>query len=332
MNKKTRILLFMFFLVMILLITFIVFYALEKQQENKLINYAIPSNGSLQLYACPFDDCETILYNTLMKAHNIKCAFYNLNNEKIEKALALKNTSLVIDCNNLKQKNYKVTPNLDCVKHYKAIMHDKFCVLDHNFVITGSFNPSTSLNKDYNALLIINSTAIAGLYNQEFEELQQHKKNKKSDYNKINLSGVLIEVYFCPEDNCQQALINTLDKANNSIRFMTYSFTDKAIAMQLIAMSNKLIVQGVLESQQLSKYSVFKLLKDFNITVFIEKSPRLMHHKSFIIDDRIATIGSYNPTLSGAFKNDENMVIIHDNSSVKKLIGAFKKIVNLTQQ
>lgn len=294
----------------------------------------IKDNGSLKLFLCPFDDCEAVLYNSIINAHSIECAFYNLNNNKIEQALGLinpKNVWLVIDCSNIKEQHYKITPNIKCVRHYKAIMHDKFCVLDNHTVITGSFNPSKSLTRDYNSLLVINSSSITRLYDQEFRELYYNKKNEKSDYNLINLSGILLEVYFCPEDNCQQALINAINSVNQSaqnqsIKFMTYLFTDKTIAMQLIAISDNARVQGIMESQQISKYSVLNLLKSFNITVFIEESPRLMHHKTFIINDEIATIGSYNPTISGAFKNDENMVIIHNKNISEKLLKTFENI------
>ena len=48
-----------------------------------------------------------------------------------------------------------------------------------------------------------------------------------------------------------------------------------------------------------------------------------MHHKVFIIDDKIVITGSYNPTKSGTSKNDENVLVIYSSEVAEKYLEEF---------
>ena len=72
--------------------------------------------------------------------------------------------------------------------------------------------------------------------------------------------------------------------------------------------------------------SQFGRLKDFGIDVKLDSNPYLMHHKVFVIDREIVITGSYNPTSAGAFRNDENIIIIHDREIAEKFIKEFEKV------
>jgi phosphatidylserine/phosphatidylglycerophosphate/cardiolipin synthase-like enzyme len=65
----------------------------------------------------------------------------------------------------------------------KGIMHNKFCVIDDEVIITGSFNwtARADLENDEN-LLIIRSGEIAEKYKEEFERLWSGKKIDASQY------------------------------------------------------------------------------------------------------------------------------------------------------
>ena len=135
------------------------------------------------------------------------------------------------------------------------------------------------------------------------------------------------KIYFCPRDDCQEHLINELNKAKTEINFMVYSFTDEKISDTLINLKNQGIkIKGVMEYQQTSKYSQYQKLKDAGINIMWDKNRASMHHKVFIIDDKITTTGSYNPTKNGNEKNNENFLIITDKSITKKYLEEFRKI------
>ncbi|MCD6464505.1 hypothetical protein J7L02_03220 [Candidatus Woesearchaeota archaeon] len=338
-------LLFLFFITITIFSLWKTLLVLNTQQatQNK---FCIPNKeiindkGFLTIYFCNSQDCESVLQAFLKNATQAKCAFYKISNNKVLKAL--KNVSkleLVLDCSlktNLKLLNQ--FQSIHCIAKRKGIMHNKFCVLNNDTVITGSFNPSKTLNKDYNALLVVKSKAIARLYNKEFENLKCVAKNKNCDkclpYNFVNISqannsktNAIIEVYFCPEYNCKNALINALKTAKHNITFMTFVFTDKDIALTMISLN--VSVKGVLESSQVSKHSVKHLFDMFNISIMLENSSKLLHHKTFIVDESITSVGSYNPTISGYLYNNENLLIIHDNKIAKKFLKEFEHITKL---
>ena len=51
-----------------------------------------------------------------------------------------------------------------------------------------------------------------------------------------------------------------------------------------------------------------------------------MHHKVFIIDRKVVTTGSMNPTSNGNEKNNENLIIIHDEAIAKDYLNEFFKV------
>jgi phosphatidylserine/phosphatidylglycerophosphate/cardiolipin synthase-like enzyme len=109
---------------------------------------------------------------------------------------------------------------------------------------------------------------------------------------------------------------------------MTFSFTDEDIADAILF--KNVDIKGIFETTQAgSKYSQYQRLKDFGLDVKKDKNKRNMHHKAFIIDRKIVLTGSFNPTGSGNFRNDENIIIIHNKAIADKFLGEFNIVWNL---
>jgi phosphatidylserine/phosphatidylglycerophosphate/cardiolipin synthase-like enzyme len=51
-----------------------------------------------------------------------------------------------------------------------------------------------------------------------------------------------------------------------------------------------------------------------------------MHHKVFIVDEKIVITGSTNPSNNGLTKNDENIIILYDEVVARKYFEEFKKL------
>ena len=138
-------------------------------------------------------------------------------------------------------------------------------------------------------------------------------KGDKVKYSKLILNGKTIENYFCPEDDCEEHVLDILNTAKESVYFMTFSFTSDAIGEKLISLHKKGVeVKGVFEKSQKNKYHEFEKLLNAGINVTWDSNKANMHHKVFIIDEEIVITGSYNPSKNGNSNNDENVVIIHD--------------------
>ncbi|PIN69975.1 hypothetical protein COV93_03300 [Candidatus Woesearchaeota archaeon CG11_big_fil_rev_8_21_14_0_20_43_8] len=269
--------------------------------------------GSIDVFFCPRDGCGHILGGLLDQASDIECALFDLGLENIEDKLRDKGADVITDIRSHSDYGLKLSR--------PGYMHNKFCILNNHITITGSFNPTENGDKkNNNNLLVIDSRMIAQNYLDEFYELKS-KKQTRTRYPKINLSGTIIENYFCPEDDCEGRIHDLLLSAVY-VRFMTFSFTSEKIGDALLVPDSK----GVFEKSQAgSQYSQYSRLNSF-IDLRKDTNPNMMHHKVFILDNQTVITGSTNPTQSGFHKNDENVVIIHDPEIAKHYMAEFDLI------
>ena len=210
-------------------------------------------------------------------------------------------------------------------------MNNKFCIFDDKIISTGSFNPTVNGNtKNNNNLVIINSKILAENYEEEFQSFinDEFGRDAQVKYPKVILNNeILIENYFCPEDNCESHVYDVISKAKQRIYFMTFSFTSDKLGDLIVDKSDEVEVKGIFENFQANTdYSELNKMKKLN--VITDKNPNFMHHKVFIVDD-IVVLGSYNPTSSGNTQNDENILIIYDVDITNKFIEEFDYIWNL---
>ena len=146
----------------------------------------------------------------------------------------------------------------------------------------------------------------------------------------LYLNGKKYENYFCPEDNCKEHVIEELNKAEQSIYFMTFSFTDEDIADTLIKKSKTMDVRGIMEAKRVNmQYNQYKRLVNNSIKIKKDTNPYTMHHKVFIIDNKTTITGSYNPTGAGNEKNDENILIINNRNITQRFLEEFDYLTSL---
>lgn len=319
----------------ILLITLILLTSCSKQSiTGKTVSVTeeiiIAEKGQIKVYFCPKDDCSKVLENLINSGKkSVHCALYDLRLQNVIKALARKShdidVKIVVDNNNygyIKGGGVKQDNN-------NQLTHNKFCIIDGKVVSTGSFNPTErGAFKNNNNLLVVYSKYLSENYEEEFKELWQGRfsRGEKVKYPEVYVNNIKIENYFCPEDNCREQVIEEIQKAKESIYFMTFSFTDEEIA-DAILFQDVTDIKGVFEKVQAgSEYSQYKRLKDFGLNVKLDKNKYNMHHKVFIIDNEVVITGSYNPTGAGHYKNDENMLIIHDKGIAKEFVEEFNSL------
>ncbi|RMF55738.1 hypothetical protein D6745_01240 [Candidatus Woesearchaeota archaeon] len=285
-------------------------------------------NGFINVYFCPRDDCEDkLLFLIEMSNKSIDCAFFDIDLEKVIMALEEKQdiARLVIDNNNFDKVN-----GLNFVKKDddRQLSHNKFCVFDKKVVLTGSWNPTVrGTFHNNNNMIIIKSKFLSKNYEDEFEELWQGKfgAGRKVKDPIVVFNGFEIENYFCPEDNCEEKLVKALMKANNSIKFMVFSFTSDDVGDAIIKKAEEGVkVEGVFEKFQNSRWSEYEKMKENSLKVVFDNNKGFMHHKVFIIDEKVTVTGSYNPTRNGNEKNDENMLIIHDKNLTASFLEEFE--------
>ena len=58
----------------------------------------------------------------------------------------------------------------------------------------------------------------------------------------------------------------------------------------------------------------------------------LLHHKVFIIDEKIVVMGSYNFSQNAEERNDENLLIIYDPVIAEQFLFEFKRVQEQAQR
>jgi phosphatidylserine/phosphatidylglycerophosphate/cardiolipin synthase-like enzyme len=137
--------------------------------------------------------------------------------------------------------------------------------------------------------------------------------------------------YFCPHEDCPQALIAQIDSAKSTIDIAIYSFTDETIADALIAAQDRGVAVRIAfdSGQAQSQYSVDEALSDAHVPIRrIDKSRGILHDKFAVIDGEFVATGSYNYTNNAAENNNENLLILRDTALAKRYADEFEYVWN----
>jgi len=300
--------------------------------SGNVVKDAIPieRNKGMEVYFCPIDDCEQVLIDVIDSSEDyVHCAFFDIDLKGLINAIGRKSRNvevkLVVD-----DENYGeiIGPNVreDTSSQFS---HNKFCVVDGKLIVTGSMNPTDNgATKNNNNLLVVYSNYLAKNYDDEFKELWagEFGSGVRVEYPMIKLNGHYVENYFCPEDDCALQIAKELRGAEKSIYFMAFSFTNEEIADAML-FNDKADIRGLFEKRGSgSSYSQYNRLKDFDLDVRLDRNSYTMHHKVFIIDSRTVITGSMNPTGAGDRKNDENVLVIHDEDIAKEYVDEFWRL------
>ena len=220
------------------------------------------------------------------------------------------------------------------------LMHNKFTVLDGQEVWTGSLNLSTGgTYSDYNNLVRIRSTRLAQDYTAEFEEMfldDRFGSNSPANtpYPRITLDGRTLEVYFLPEDDVEDRLLELVGGAQESVNFLAYSLTLDYLAGTLTGLAQDGVsVRGVMDAEQVASNQggEYERLLDAGLDVRLDPFDGLMHHKVIVIDGQYVVFGSANFTTGGLFKNDENLIILDDSDIARQFETEFERIYMLSR-
>jgi phosphatidylserine/phosphatidylglycerophosphate/cardiolipin synthase-like enzyme len=218
-----------------------------------------------------------------------------------------------------------------------ALMHNKFWIFDNQIVWTGSTNiTENGIFKQDNNTIVIQSPALAAIYEREFQEMWDGKYGPTSP-SQLNeqttiVNGSQVVVVFTSEDPAlQQAIIPVVKSATQSIHFMAFSFTDFPLAEAMIQRSkNGVDVSGVFERVGSdTEAAELKTLMCAQVPVRRDGNSSFLHHKVIVIDERIVVTGSMNYSTNAEESNDENVLII-DNAEIARLyMQEFERVWNL---
>lgn len=313
-------------LIVAILLLFLLNYAVyDFSLIEKAKNFELPSlllsqkipeeSGIVELYFCPRDNCTQAFVN-LTKNSETYCAFYDLKLEEFKKI----NLPVIID------DDYPVEiPHV--ASKGRGLMHHKFCIINQSIIWTGSMNPTpTDAYRNPNNMLIIHSKTLANNYLAEYEELKSgvFGGGKKTRHPELKFNNFTIKNAFCPEDDCDSFVLKELEKAEESIYFMTFTFTSISVADLLIRKSSSIEIKGVVDNRNANHPASQFAKMNLHFPVSKHPPPATMHHKVFIIDSKTVITGSWNPTKAASTINDENILVIHNEEIAKQFLEEFE--------
>ncbi len=222
-----------------------------------------------------------------------------------------------------------------------GLMHDKFIVIDKSEVWLGSMNFTDSgTYEDNNNLLRILSTKIAENYSVEFNEMFEGNlfgpnTLAETPNPSITIDGTQVDTYFSPDDGVINKIAVVLSDAKESIYFLAFSFTSNDLG-DIVRSQHAagLTVQGVMDEEQVksNQGTEYDPFLQAGLDVRIDGIDGLMHHKVFIVDEKIVVLGSYNFSQAAEVRNDETILIIYNEAIAQEFIKEFQRVWNLTQK
>jgi phosphatidylserine/phosphatidylglycerophosphate/cardiolipin synthase-like enzyme len=210
-----------------------------------------------------------------------------------------------------------------------AIMHDKYTIVDGEWVATGSWNYTDGDTYRLNNWMgVFHSRDLATQYTADFASLVAGKfgpaKAGKGPNEPILIGGSRVQSCFAPNGKCGNLIAETIRReARSSIYFLAFSFTHDEIGQAIIdKAASGVKVGGVFETTgSQTQYSEFGRMKKAGLDVYTDGNPYTMHHKVIVVDERIVLAGSFNFSSNADRDNDENLLVI-ENPAIAKAFKA----------
>lgn len=176
-----------------------------------------------------------------------------------------------------------------------------------------------SLEPVYSELLAARNTVIAktGLDVSRFDDTAV-----------VEVPGTSpVKLYFAPSPNIRQGLCDFIRTARSTVDICIYDLDLNEVADALLdAKAKKVEVRLVTDEDNVMMTAVEKL-KRAGVTVVPDNRPAIMHNKFVIVDARHIWTGSYNFTINGTKKNDNNALILESPEIAACYLSKFNEYI-----
>jgi len=137
----------------------------------------------------------------------------------------------------------------------------------------------------------------------------------------------ILDICFSPNGGAASQVIYWLERANESVHILIYSFTLDSIGNAVMGAHQKGIdTKVVFESSQISEYSEYFRLVAAGVQVRNDTNPAFMHHKVAIIDGCIVLVGSFNWSDIAEDDNNEDLLVIRSSNVASAFEQEFQRI------
>lgn len=126
-------------------------------------------------------------------------------------------------------------------------------------------------------------------------------------------------ILFCPDDDCEKNLIALIENAQNSIYCAIYDLKLENTIKALKEKQKQLDLKIIFEKNDYEK----ELTGD---NIRLDRNSNYMHNKFCIFDESIVWTGSMNPTDRGAYKNNNNVVVLYSKILAENYLDEFNEM------
>jgi phosphatidylserine/phosphatidylglycerophosphate/cardiolipin synthase-like enzyme len=244
-----------------------------------------------------------------------------------------------------------------------GICHNKFVIIDEYatdttkaVVISGSPDWTSAMSQgDYNNLIIFQSKVLARAYTSEFNIMwgdtthggvtnstaSKFGPNKPSwgSQHTFYIGGSAVDLYFSPTDGVESHIESTINSANVDLYCGMFTFTETTAATDIVNRKNAgAYAAAILDNYSSGGYTPYTTTLPNGLGGnFVGYTGSYLYHNKYLIvnpsapcDDPKVLTGSHNWTSSANSTNDENTVIVHNdtiaNLYLQSFAGDFKAI------
>ncbi|MGE3610528.1 MAG: phosphatidylserine/phosphatidylglycerophosphate/cardiolipin synthase family protein [Bacteriovoracaceae bacterium] len=240
-----------------------------------------------------------------------------------------------------------------------GLMHHKFMVIDGKSTVISTANFTMSCvhgdmlapasRGNANSMVVVQSTALANIFVNEFSQLWGNGKRGNFGHNKtyrgpqkVSVRGISITVQFSPtsekynwEESVNGLIGEFVKRATTSVHAALFVFSDQNIANELEKRSDAGVRMGFLVEPKFAYRDYSELLDMMGLQLLNPRCnyefgnhpwkkavaevgmpymPRgdVLHHKFGVIDRKTVLMGSQNWTESANYINDETLIAIED--------------------
>lgn len=143
-----------------------------------------------------------------------------------------------------------------------------------------------------------------------------------------------VEVAFSPDGGAERLVLRTIDRAQQSIRVMAYTFTSPAVVRSLIQAKRRGVDVQVTadyrsnmeEDRSGRSHAALGALAYAGVPVRLVRAFPILHSKYILTESSVET-GSYNFTQQAARFNSENaLVISNDDDAIRAYLDNWKQV------
>lgn len=119
-----------------------------------------------------------------------------------------------------------------------------------------------------------------------------------------------VKLYFAPSPNIRKGLCDFIGSAKSTVDVCIYDLDLHEVARALTEAKKRGVKVRVVTDEDNVMLAAVEQLKKAGVPVIPDNRPAIMHNKFVIVDAKYIWTGSFNFTINGARKNDNNALIL----------------------